>query len=250
MTVADLEPSPDVKVEATERPSGLAIGVGAQLAALFASSVFAVAFLLDRRGEGAELKPGVAPVVLSLLPLWACLIGGVVLAGRVRQQSVRELVGLRMRPTDPLYVFAGIVLQFAGALLYYPFAVDNEDLERPARELVDRAGSLGLSFAVLSVALVVVAPAVEELFYRGLVVGAIRRVLDGRGVRAAPALSVLLGALWFAGVHFEGLQFPALLLVGLVCGAVSVRCGRLAPAFFLHVGFNLVTVVELGRQLR
>lgn len=238
--------------ESSPRPSGLGVAVGAQFFALVASTVVAVAFLVERGsgGEGTELKPGVGPVVLSLLPLWACLVAGVLVAARLRDEPVRDLVGLRFRPTDPLYLVAGIVLQFVGALLYLPFSVDSDELEKPARELVDRAGSLGVSFAVLAVALVIVAPAVEELFYRGLVVGSIRRVLGTRGVRAARLLSVVFGAVWFAGIHFEGLQFPALLLVGLVCGAVGAFCGRVVPAFFIHVGFNLVTVVELGRQLQ
>ena len=245
------EPAPHTW-EAPNPPSGLAIAAGAQFAALIASTVIAVAFLVDRGadGKGTALKPGVAPVVLSLVPLWACLIGGVFIAGRLRNVPVRALVGLRIRPADPLYLVLGVLLQFAGTLLYLPFSVDSDRLERPARELVGRAGRLGPSFVVLAIALVVVAPAVEELFYRGLVLGSIRRVLDGRSVAAAPVLAVVLGAVWFAGVHFEWLQFPALLLVGLVCGAIATRCGRIAPSFFTHVGFNLVTVFELGRRLR
>ena len=103
---------------------------------------------------------------------------------------------------------------------------------------------------MLAFALVVVAPATEELFYRGLVLGSIRRVLEGRQVRFATGLAVVLGSVWFAGIHFEWLQFPALMLVGLVCGAIAVRTGRLVPSFFVHLGFNLVTIVELGRRLR
>ena len=92
------------------------------------------------------------------------------------------------------------------------------------------------------------APAVEELFYRGLVVGALRRVFVAR--RLSAALAVGLSAVWFAGIHFEWLQFPALALVGVVAGVLFVRTGRVAPGFFLHVGFNAVTVVALGLQLR
>jgi membrane protease YdiL (CAAX protease family) len=248
--------------ERASRPSGLAIAAGAQLAALVASTVFAVAFLVER-ADGAErdLKPGVAPVVLSLLPLWACLAGGVVLAARLRATPLRELVGLHARRSDPLFVLAGVVLQYAAALLYLPFTIDRDRLERPARELVGRAGSLGPSFVVLAVALVLVAPAVEELFYRGLVLGSIRRALGsgdgedqpgvgGRAVGGRTALAALLGSVWFAGVHFEWLQFPALLLVGVVCAAAVVRTGRIVPAYFIHLGFNLVTVVELGSRLR
>lgn len=238
----------------TPRParSSLAVAVGAQFAALVFSTVVAVAFLVRPvpGGSAQELKPGVAPVVLSLLPLWACLLGGVLIAARGRGERVAALVGLHVRRSDPLWIVVGIVLQYVGALLYLPFSIDHDRLEKPARELVDRAGSIGVGFAVLAVSLVVLAPAVEELFYRGLVVGAIRRVFEERSTPAAAPIAVVLGAVWFAGIHFEWLQFPALLLVGLVCGAVTIRAGRIVPSFFIHVGFNLVTVVELGRRLR
>ena len=232
--------------------NSLGVAVGAQFVALVVSTVVAVAFLLRPvpGGSGQELKPGVVPIVVSLLPLWACLLGGVLIAARGRGERVAALVGLSVRLSDPLWIVVGIVLQYVGALLYLPFSIDHDRLEKPARELVDRAGSIGVGFAVLAVTLVVLAPAVEELFYRGLVLGAIRRVFEQRSTPAAAPIAVVLGGIWFAGVHFEWLQFPALLLVGLVCGAVTIRARRIVPSFFIHVGFNLVTVVELGRRLR
>ena len=232
--------------------STLGVAVGAQFAALVLSTVVTVAFLVRPvpGGRGQELKPGVVPVVVSLLPIWACLLGGVLIAARGRGVRVAELVGLSVRRTDPLWLVVGIVLQYVGALVYLPFSIDQQRLEKPARELVDRAGSIGPGFAVLAVALVLLAPAVEELFYRGLVLGAIRRVFEERSTPAAAPIAVVLGAVWFAGIHFEWLQFPALLLVGLVCGAVTISAGRIVPSFFIHVGFNVVTVVELGRRLR
>ena len=194
--------------------NSLGVAVGAQFVALVVSTVVAVAFLLRPvpGGSGQELKPGVVPIVVSLLPLWACLLGGVLIAARGRGERVAALVGLSVRLSDPLWIVVGIVLQYVGALLYLPFSIDHDRLEKPARELVDRAGSIGVGFAVLAVTLVVLAPAVEELFYRGLVLGAIRRVFEQRSTPAAAPIAVVLGGIWFAGVHFEWLQFPALLL--------------------------------------
>jgi membrane protease YdiL (CAAX protease family) len=85
---------------------------------------------------------------------------------------------------------------------------------------------------------VVLAPVVEELFYRGLVLRAFER-------RLGPAPALWLTALWFAAAHFQGIQFPILLGVGLVTGLMTQWTGRLGPAIAAHVAFNALTVAVL-----
>ena len=90
------------------------------------------------------------------------------------------------------------------------------------------------------VAVVLVAPFVEELYFRGLLL----RALWGRMGRV---LTVALSAVLFGLAHVQLLQLPALVVFGLVAGTLVVATRRLAPAMWAHAAFNGVTVVQLLR---
>jgi membrane protease YdiL (CAAX protease family) len=85
----------------------------------------------------------------------------------------------------------------------------------------------------------VVAPVVEELFFRGLVLRSLER-------RVGTAWAVVGSAVAFGLAHFELLQLPALVGVGVVCGVLAVRTGRLGPGIFVHAAFNAVAVATLA----
>ena len=48
----------------------------------------------------------------------------------------------------------------------------------------------------------------------------------------------------FAAVHLQLLQFPALVLIGLVLGWLTLRTGRLGPAIWAHVAFNATATAD------
>ena len=88
---------------------------------------------------------------------------------------------------------------------------------------------------LLIVVVVFGAPVVEELFFRGLALRAFERRL-GRWV------GLVVSSLVFGLVHFQPLQFPALVMFGLIAGWLAQRDGRLGRAIWAHVGFNTWTV--------
>ncbi len=51
--------------------------------------------------------------------------------------------------------------------------------------------------------------------------------------------------MFFALVHGQYLQFPGLLLFGLILGYLAMRFNRLGPSIWAHIGFNMVTAVIL-----
>jgi len=127
-------------------------------------------------------------------------------------------------------------------LLYWPilelFDLGVSDLEEPARSLGDRADGVG--GAILLILIVgILAPVFEEIFYRGLVQGALLK----RGLR--PWLAIAITAVVFGLVHFQLLQLPGLIVAGLLFGYLAHRAGRLGPAIAAHLTFNMVTVVAL-----
>ena len=139
----------------------------------------------------------------------------------------------------PLFVLAQLVLL---ELIYWPLRALFEDtfsrveLEKPARELTDRAS--GGWKVVLVVAVVMCAPIIEETMYRGLIL----RSLDAR---IADVLALLISAVWFAAVHIQGLQFLGLFAFGLVLGSCVQRTGRLGMAILTHAAFNATSLVLL-----
>jgi len=97
----------------------------------------------------------------------------------------------------------------------------------------------GVKLAVIALTAVVVAPVVEELFFRGLLLRALQRRFS------APAAVAISGAT-FGAVHLLDpgayVILPALVALGMLSGVFAVRTGNLSRSILLHAGFNLLAV--------
>ena len=180
------------------------------------------------------------------IPLWVGLLGSVGLATFARgARSLRGDFGFTMRRRDvPFGLALGTASQyFVSYVVSWPIitlsGASSDDFEKPARQLADKAKASSWWGMVLLVLVVVVgAPLVEELFYRGLLQRSMLRL-----ARAPVAVGVT--AVVFGLSHFELLQLPALVVFGLILGTVAYRSGRLGPSLWTHIGFNATTVVTL-----
>jgi uncharacterized protein len=182
-------------------------------------------------------------IVVAQIGLWVGLLGVPLVVARTKGNGVVADFGLWITRRDPLVGGAwGFVTQLLLIpLLYWPIIeladIDLDDLSAPARELTERAvDPFGVVMLVLFVG--VAAPIVEEIFYRGLLQRSLAR-------RFGPSVAVVGTAVVFAASHLQPLQFPALLLAGLVFGILAQRSGRLGSAIAAHMVFNMVTVVSL-----
>lgn len=180
-------------------------------------------------------------VGLTLVPLWLGLLAAVVLVSRrLGTGDLRRDFGLVVEPIDVVVgVPIGVVAQLVFVpVLYTPlyWIFGRFDVSADANELVGKAS--GWSILLLVVLVCVCAPVVEELFFRGLVMRSFqRRVSDG--------LALVASAVLFGLAHQQIPQLPALVLFGLIAGALAQRARRLGPAIFAHAGFNLATVAVL-----
>ncbi len=86
--------------------------------------------------------------------------------------------------------------------------------------------------------LVVGAPIVEELFFRGLLL----RSLLGR---TPPPVAIVVSAVLFGLAHFEAVQFAGLAAFGVVLGVLAWRTGRLTPGIGAHAAFNAAAVISV-----
>ena len=57
--------------------------------------------------------------------------------------------------------------------------------------------------------------------------------------------SIIVTALYFGATHLQPLQFPALVIFGVVVGWLVQRTDRLGPAIWAHVGLQPHAAVVL-----
>jgi uncharacterized protein len=112
----------------------------------------------------------------------------------------------------------------------WPEVFDVARLEENARLLVDSA--TGLWLVVLVVIVVIGAPVVEELVYRGL-------LQQSWAASVSRPVALLIASVWFAVIHFRPVEYPGLFVAGLVFGGCLIITGRLGTAIIAHAAFNL-----------
>ena len=189
-------------------------------------------------------------VVSTLLGLWIGFVGAPWLASRTQgtRNFVRDL-GLRFRLIDLVGIGIGIGGQILVALMYAPFQHDIHDFNGPSQKLT--GASHGGGFVIIAIATVVFAPAMEELFFRGLLLKALVRLFTplraAGGARAAGVvLAVIVDGLLFGLAHGEWVQLAGLAAFGIILAAVSYRTGRLGMNMVAHGTFNLVAIIAIA----
>jgi membrane protease YdiL (CAAX protease family) len=202
----------------------------------------AVAIALAIAGVSPDDDLTFGAFVLGQTALWAGLLGVPLWASRRKGTgSLAADFGLDVRWRDArLGIPIGLLSQFILVpLVYLPayWLVDTDDLDRPAREVADTAQ--GWEYLLLAVVLVVGAPIIEELFFRGLVLRSLTRRMGRYWALGGSAIV-------FGLSHFQALQLPALIVVGVVFGLLALRSGRLGPSIWAHGAFNVVLVVILA----
>jgi len=178
---------------------------------------------------------GLLAMLAQQIPLWSTMAAAFVWVVWVRGADPGTELGVSARAGDLGLGFAsGIGAQLAVGVLYALLGlVVDLNVDEPARRLA--AKGTGLGVVVLFVAFAFVAPVLEELFYRSLLLSALARRLPSSG-------ALVVSALVFAAVHFQAVQFPGLLLAGLVFGWLFQRRG-LGAAIAAHVGFNAASLL-------
>ena len=187
---------------------------------------------------------GFAGLLVTQVALWIGLVGAPVWASmRKGGGSLAADFGLRFRILDPLIGLpAGVACQLLLVpLIYLPLSqfIDVDRLGDPAKDLLD--GVEGGGLALLSLSLVVGAPLVEELFFRGLL---LRSLVN----RFGAVVGGVSSAVFFGLTHFQLLQFPGLAAFGGVLAFAAIKSDRLGPAVWTHIGFNATTLAVLLSQ--
>jgi membrane protease YdiL (CAAX protease family) len=245
---AGIDPPPESLPQPSPPPPPVRWGMGdaavGWLIGFFFSQVASVVILLSLGylGDDGTTVDDVPLTVLALLqiPLWAGYLGVPWYASATKGNGMVRDFGLRMKAIDvPLGLGVGIATQVGIALIYAPIAdaLGIEDVGEAAQELSDKATDpVGVVLFLLIV--VVGAPIIEEIFFRGLVLRSIEH-------RFGSLAAVLISGSIFGLIHFQWADALPLIAVGIVLGALTVKTGRLGPAIWAHAFFNGTSALVL-----
>lgn len=168
----------------------------------------------------------------------------VALSRRRGSGSLAADVGFHVRLRDWWGVPAGMVLQIAIALVTAPFIIwvfGDDPPEQGVSEIANSSETL-IEQLLIVISVAVLAPIVEEVIYRGMLLNVLAR-------RFSRWPAILISAGVFAGVHLVDPNaiavVPGLFLLGIVLGWVSLRRGDISLAIALHSGINLLAAITL-----
>jgi membrane protease YdiL (CAAX protease family) len=124
------------------------------------------------------------------------------------------------------------------AIILSPFLRNAEPPQRELLEVIRLArGPFAVGAMFLTVA--VVAPAFEELMFRGFLLPWLGARFQGRfSPRGAWALATLVTAAAFGAMHLQPLALPTLCTLGAVLGFAFLRTGNLLTAILVHGLWN------------
>jgi len=173
----------------------------------------------------------------------------IVVSKRKGQDSLGKDFGIawpfdRLKPGAVVgWLALGAGLSIGAQLLLAPIS-SIADLNDSAQE-VSKAleHSSGAGRVLFALAVVLVAPPVEELLFRGALLRSLQR-------RWSAAVAIFASAIIFAAIHVvgdpgAGYVVPGLLLLGLISGYQAVKTGNIVRSMLLHMGFNLLSAVAL-----
>ncbi len=235
MTAASREPATKPARITWGLPDALLCWMAGYLGAILAS----FPLYASRGGTDIDTKL-IFGVILPAQQLTVVL--AVVYVTRLKgQKSMARDFGLVVRLRDAKALLVGAVLEIGLTLALFPI-LQLDPKAKNQQLLTDLQDHRDVATIVLFViGAVVLAPIVEELLFRGVLLRALLRKMQ-------PVTAVLASAVIFALVHYVGdpntLPFlPALTGLGAVLAVVAVRSGDLSTSIFIHAGFNLTTTI-------
>lgn len=104
--------------------------------------------------------------------------------------------------------------------------------------MVEDIGS-STDVVLLGIAIVVIAPFIEELFFRGYLFDQLRK-------KAGPVLTIVTTSLLFAIVHFSLASLVPIFLLGMIMGILRERSNSILPSIIFHSANNLLALIVIA----
>jgi len=218
---------------------GLAIWLGMYLCANLA---LMVALALTGRGDVDQTQIPIWATGVAVTAMWSVFLIAVPRYLPYEDSLSYRSFGRWISPRD---VVIGVPLGFASQYILmnvinwplmqlFPDSFSSDEISQRATDLTNTAP--GLWVVVLILIVVVGAPIVEEIVYRGAVQSHLQRT--------AGTTAALLGtAVLFAAIHMSFIEFPGLFAFALVLGYTRLRSDTLGLPIVTHMAFNAAGLI-------
>lgn len=231
---------------------GLLIAVvGFLVGYLFANIYVLIELTATNAPASASPTNSLGALLASLLGLWTGFLAAVIYVSKKKGSgSLGADFGFTALKLQDLII--GVPVGVLGQLiiipvLYYPFEKMVPNLSQRLSQPAQSVAGLGHGGGklVLALFLVVGAPIVEELYFRGLLLGSLKYRFSRFSGSVSSFIAAIVSALLFGLAHAEPIQLLGLAFFGLVLAGLRLKFGRLGPGMFAHGAFNAVTVIAL-----
>jgi membrane protease YdiL (CAAX protease family) len=228
---------PDTRTQLPPRAAAIAFGgIVAAVALSFAGALVAGLVLPHSR---------FLTLVLGQTGLWTGLVGAAWLTSRkFGTGNVWRDFGVRVRGVDIGWgLLVSFIARFAGFILLIPLVMINRHLI--GSDVAPLRGARQDPSVLIAVILMVVigAPFIEELFFRGLLLRSLMPIAGATGAIVTQGL--VFGALHLRPSYGLGNVsiFVVIAAMGIIQGVVAERFRRLGPGIVAHGFFNLFALL-------
>ncbi len=226
---------------ATAGGSPVRWGIGDFLVAWIVGIVGATIAVVPFATDNGKIP--IAGLVASLIGQSAATLGYLeFIARRKGRGSLASDFGFTIHARDAVWILVGLATSLGLGLLLLP--ISQLAGSGSGQEVVKEfERSQGVTRVLFAVGVVVLAPMIEELIYRGLLLRSLLR-------RTTPAWSIFASGVLFGLAHVvldpgAYTALPALAAVGVISAVLAVRSGSLSKSVFFHAGFNLLTTIQI-----
>lgn len=158
------------------------------------------------------------------------------LSGKRGIESPLRQLGVPPRPDQAWLVLVGVALAVIATLVLNSL-VDFEEAPQEIARLAEEA--TGLAAILAFIGSVLLAPVVEEILFRGVLLRGLQRQMPF-------AVAAIVSSAAFAAFHYNGPETVAILLplfaLGVILSLVAHRL-QVGAAIYIHSGFNLLAAV-------
>ncbi len=207
--------------------------------AAFVLANFASLLVLVLTGNGGSSNNDMSTldVALSATAMWIVYVFATSQLLQVTWRNFRSTIGATFVRRD---VVVGIPLGIGSQLILvnavnwplarlFPDAFSFEEVSKRASDLVDAAH--GGWVVLLAFVVIIGAPIVEEIVYRGV-------VQPGLVASWGRTAGIVTTAALFAAIHMQPVEFPGLLAFALVLGWARHSTGTIGMSIVTHMAFN------------
>ncbi|MDP3014049.1 MAG: type II CAAX endopeptidase family protein [Candidatus Subteraquimicrobiales bacterium] len=137
-----------------------------------------------------------------------------------------------------LYAFLGVLFIRAFLYNYTLFLSEALKIKPPAlyKEMPELFGESLIGFLIAVLVVVIIAPVVEELFFRGFMYQAIKKQMG-------TSKAILFSSAIFALFHPQAWLLIPMMIMGIILAWLYEKFGSLGPPIILHALNNLVSVI-------